>query len=613
MRTLPAIGLRRRKQSLLTIVFSLALGCLLALLPLQPSAAIPVSSVTNPQQANGTWVSDMADMLSPASEAELNRIITDLEATNGTELAVVTVPDTQPSASPKAFATELFSAWGIGKEGADNGVLFLVSKGDRRTEVETGYAVEGALSDAKVGNILDTRVTPQFKSGNFDAGILAGTQAMVSSLKGEAFEVSQPSRAPVAAVRTANPMAGLYSKIFGFFSAAGLFFLSSRLAKIFIGNFTAVTLEPMGRSQVSKLKANAELDLDVMSLLIGKPMAKEKGLTYKRSEMLSHYNDPVVEESWLVSSHQRSQLANAGWITFGWLLAFAGLLGLVLQEGVVVEPIFTFVWLCCELWFYRQDLQHRDALKADVTTAVVIRLAFISTIGFLIGFMMNHWLGGWIAWPVLAAFFGFCAVMMRLARSLPDQPKALCEDCHQPMRRLSSKELSEHTSKPDKVELKLGSKQYEGWQCETCSASAKADDGLSIHLADHVLNKKGYSLCTACDALTLETATKVLKHSTSLKKGKKTVMKLCHCCGGHSKKTFTMPKIEPKLTRSSSSSSSSSSSYSSSRSSSSRSSSSRSSSSRSSSSRSSSSRSSSRSSGSFGGGSSGGGGAGSSW
>ena len=127
----------------------------MALAPLWPSLAISVDSVTNPQQANGTWVTDMANMLSSASEAELNRMIVDLEATNGTELAVVTVPDTQPSTSPKAFATELFETWKIGKEGADNGVLFLISKGDRRTEVETGYGVEGVLSDAKVGSILE--------------------------------------------------------------------------------------------------------------------------------------------------------------------------------------------------------------------------------------------------------------------------------------------------------------------------------------------------------------------------------------------------------------------------------------------------------------------------
>jgi len=610
MRTPFPVGLRRRRPPLLLMVIGLALGCLLALAPLRPSLAISVASVTNPQQANGTWVTDMANMLSLESEAELNRMIADLEATNGTELAVVTVPDTQPSASPKAFATELFETWGIGKEGVDNGVLFLVSKGDRRTEVETGYGVEGVLGDAKVGSILASRVTPQFKSGNFDAGILAGTEAIVSSLKGEAFEGASSSRGQrvvnnsIAVESADGAVTTGLQVIFGMTSVVCLAILSLRLTKLVSGRFIAVELEPMGRSHVSARSADANLDVKIMSLLIGKQMAEQKGLIYKRSAMLSHYDDPVVEESWLVTSHQRSQLVGKSWMILGWFLALAGTAGLLLRDGIVIAPIFTFVWLCCELWFYKQDLCFRESLSINATTAAAIRIAIISTVGAVGALIVNDFLGGWIAWPMLAAFFGFCAVMLRLARSLPDQPKAICEVCHNPMQRLSTEELSHHTSKPEKTEIQLQSKLYEGWRCNICAVQAE-DDDLKIHLASHILNQKSYSLCTACDALTLEIASKTHQKPTLTKRGKRTVMRLCHCCNGHSKKKFTIPKIEPKPIASSSHSHSSHRSSSSSSTSS--------SSSYSSPSASSSSSSSSSSSGSFGGGSSGGGGAGSSW
>lgn len=121
---------------------------------------------------------DMADLLSPDSEAKLNQMITALEETNGAEIAVVTVPNTKPSASPEAYTTKLFNTWGIGKKGLDNGVLFMVSKEDRRVEIETGYDLESILPDAQVGNIIQTQVTPQFKQGNFDGGILQGTQTI---------------------------------------------------------------------------------------------------------------------------------------------------------------------------------------------------------------------------------------------------------------------------------------------------------------------------------------------------------------------------------------------------------------------------------------------------
>ncbi|MEW6494439.1 MAG: TPM domain-containing protein, partial [Cyanobacteriota bacterium] len=145
--------------------------------------ALEVKDVPNPRQINGTWVTDMAQILDESTEAQLNSVISQLERENGTEIAVVTVPETSPSASPKEFTTALFNHWGIGKKAQNNGVLFLISKGDRRVEIETGYGIEAILPDAKVGNIIDTEITPQFKQGNFNGGTLSGTKALVVALK----------------------------------------------------------------------------------------------------------------------------------------------------------------------------------------------------------------------------------------------------------------------------------------------------------------------------------------------------------------------------------------------------------------------------------------------
>ena len=148
----------------------------------QPSYSLTVQDVPNPRQQNGSWVTDMVDMLSPQAETQLNQMISELENQNGTEIAIVTVPETKPSSTPKKFTTELFNTWGIGKKGQDNGILFQISKGDRRTEIKTGKGIEGILTDAKVINILREQVTPKFKKGNFEAGIIAGTKALIQEL-----------------------------------------------------------------------------------------------------------------------------------------------------------------------------------------------------------------------------------------------------------------------------------------------------------------------------------------------------------------------------------------------------------------------------------------------
>ena len=152
------------------------------------SQAITVEEVANPRQTNGGWVTDMADILNSETEDKLNRLINNLERAEGTEIAVVTVPETAPAESPKAFATELFNHWGIGKANINNGILFLISYEENRVEIETGIGIEGILTDGEVKKIIDTQIIPQYKQNNFDRGTLDGTKALITSLDSAVVE-----------------------------------------------------------------------------------------------------------------------------------------------------------------------------------------------------------------------------------------------------------------------------------------------------------------------------------------------------------------------------------------------------------------------------------------
>ncbi|WP_081942823.1 YgcG family protein [Myxosarcina sp. GI1] len=149
--------------------------------------AITVDEVPSPRQTSGGWVTDMADILSSETENKLDQLISQQERTDGTEIAVVTVPETAPAASPEDFATELFNYWGIGKAESNNGVLLLISYGENRVEIETGYGIEAILPDERVSNIIDTKIIPQYKQNDFDRGTLDGTQALVKALDSEVF------------------------------------------------------------------------------------------------------------------------------------------------------------------------------------------------------------------------------------------------------------------------------------------------------------------------------------------------------------------------------------------------------------------------------------------
>lgn len=148
------------------------------------ASAEPLASIPNPRVKNGTWVIDMPGVLRPDTEARLNEAIGRTEKTHGIEMAVVVVQSLDGLAVEDA-AVRLFELWGIGKKGRDNGLLFLWSTGDRKLRVEVGYGLEGVLPDGKVGAILDTYVVPKFKASEFDAGMIAGVDALLAAARSE--------------------------------------------------------------------------------------------------------------------------------------------------------------------------------------------------------------------------------------------------------------------------------------------------------------------------------------------------------------------------------------------------------------------------------------------
>lgn len=130
------------------------------------------------------FVSDFADIISTSTRQQLTNILQELKEKTGAEIAVVTVDTTQPL-STFDYAMKIAEIWKPGEKGRDNGVVFLVAVKDRKMFVVTGYGVEGALPDGKVGAIQDEYIVPAFKRGEYARGILEGVRVMASVLAQE--------------------------------------------------------------------------------------------------------------------------------------------------------------------------------------------------------------------------------------------------------------------------------------------------------------------------------------------------------------------------------------------------------------------------------------------
>ncbi len=144
-------------------------------------ATLPVSAthytietIPNVQKANiHRFVSNPDGILDANTQHYLNTRIDSLRQRTSAEIAVVVV-NSIGTESIETFATQLFAAWGIGKKENDNGLLVLFVLDQRKIRFETGYGIEGILTDALCKRIQTRDMLPAFRQGDYATGLRTG-------------------------------------------------------------------------------------------------------------------------------------------------------------------------------------------------------------------------------------------------------------------------------------------------------------------------------------------------------------------------------------------------------------------------------------------------------
>jgi uncharacterized protein len=111
------------------------------------------------------------------TERVLSGIAEEVKARTGAEIAVVTIHSTA-GRDIEEYAIDLFTAWGIGRRGEDNGLLILVAVDDRQMWIKPGYGLEGAIPDAYAHEIYYEVLRPAFRAGQQDAGLVRATRLL---------------------------------------------------------------------------------------------------------------------------------------------------------------------------------------------------------------------------------------------------------------------------------------------------------------------------------------------------------------------------------------------------------------------------------------------------
>jgi uncharacterized protein len=182
-------------------------------------------------------VVDAANILSPVTDADLERKLADLEQKSGIQLVVATVPSLEGE-EIEPYANELFRFWKLGETKKNNGALLLIAPKERRMRIEVGYGLEGTLTDAVSSLIIANAIAPRFKAGDFNGGVTRGVDDIITTLTTDSAEWKPKPRDT-----RSEQDATLFDAIAPFLIFLFIMFVLSRVSRRGGGN---VVFIPMG-------------------------------------------------------------------------------------------------------------------------------------------------------------------------------------------------------------------------------------------------------------------------------------------------------------------------------------------------------------------------------
>jgi uncharacterized protein len=133
----------------------------------------------------GHRVHDEAHVLSPATIDHLDQMLKLHEDSTSNQIAILIIPTLDGAVLEEYSLHVAHDVWKLGQQKNDNGVLLLIAVEDHKTRIEVGQGLEGVLTDALCSRIIRNEIAPRFRENNYDAGVQAGTEAIVKAIAGE--------------------------------------------------------------------------------------------------------------------------------------------------------------------------------------------------------------------------------------------------------------------------------------------------------------------------------------------------------------------------------------------------------------------------------------------
>ena len=180
-----------------------------ALVPALLGLAAPAQAQTFPKFTG--FVVDDANVLSPATEADLTAKLDALQRDTKRQFVVATIADLQ-GYPLEDYGYRLGRAWGVGLKEADNGVILFVAPnnpaGQRGPRLEVGAGLEPILTDAFASVMINRDMMPRLKTRDIDGAMTAGADTVIAQLRASPEEAQAKVDAAIKEFDSSSSQSG---------------------------------------------------------------------------------------------------------------------------------------------------------------------------------------------------------------------------------------------------------------------------------------------------------------------------------------------------------------------------------------------------------------------
>lgn len=134
-----------------------------------------------PNPKSNFFVNDFANVIESDDEDDMQNRGEQLFSDTTAQVVVVTLKNLS-GMDMNTYSIGLARQWGIGSDDKNNGVLLILAEEEREVRIEVGSGLEGDLTDAKTGRILDLYGMEYFKNDDFSTGLKQVYSALINEV-----------------------------------------------------------------------------------------------------------------------------------------------------------------------------------------------------------------------------------------------------------------------------------------------------------------------------------------------------------------------------------------------------------------------------------------------